>query len=138
MGNIMVANDDPSRIVGVVDWEGARVVPLWASYFSTPFLGKGMYVGDDPDLLDRLLDIRRKIHVSMQPALEHVEEATSGLRALWYIANRPSMFHEPLNVLGAMEHFLWSRPQDNARLFDRVIQFGYGYVMDGRSDESMD
>ncbi|KAF9018400.1 hypothetical protein BDZ89DRAFT_1165200 [Hymenopellis radicata] len=29
--NMIVAQDDPTRIMGLVDWEGARVVPLWAA-----------------------------------------------------------------------------------------------------------
>ncbi len=29
--NMIVAHDDPTRIVGLIDWEGARVVPLWAA-----------------------------------------------------------------------------------------------------------
>jgi hypothetical protein len=36
-GNVLVAFDDPSKIVGIVDWEGATVVSLW-SYFHGDFI----------------------------------------------------------------------------------------------------
>ncbi|PBK70259.1 hypothetical protein ARMSODRAFT_1084308 [Armillaria solidipes] len=38
--NILVDRDDPTRVVAVVDWEGARTVPMWAANptFRWPFL----------------------------------------------------------------------------------------------------
>ena len=28
--NILVAYEDHTRVVGIIDWEGARVVPMWS------------------------------------------------------------------------------------------------------------
>ncbi|KAK0462218.1 hypothetical protein IW261DRAFT_1528235 [Armillaria novae-zelandiae] len=38
--NILVDRDDPTRVIAVVDWEGARTVPMWAANpsFRWPFL----------------------------------------------------------------------------------------------------
>ncbi|KAI0316935.1 kinase-like domain-containing protein [Amylostereum chailletii] len=128
MGNILVADEDPSRVVGIVDWEGARVVPLWASHFANWFLGEGMYVGEEPDLLQRLLDVREGIHVSMQPAMEGISASTDGLRALWYIADQTSAYHSAPNALGALEHFLRSRPKEDTQRFEDAVRMGYAYV----------
>lgn len=35
--NFIVSKEDPTRVVGLVDWEGARVVPLWAAKGSFTF-----------------------------------------------------------------------------------------------------
>lgn len=34
--NILVSNDNPAHITGVVDWEYASILPLWAAYMVPP------------------------------------------------------------------------------------------------------
>ncbi|KAK0439456.1 uncharacterized protein EV420DRAFT_1733828 [Desarmillaria tabescens] len=38
--NILVVREDPTRVIAVIDWEGARTVPMWAANptFRWPFL----------------------------------------------------------------------------------------------------
>ncbi|PBK85585.1 hypothetical protein ARMGADRAFT_1129110 [Armillaria gallica] len=31
MQNIIVRSDDPTVIAGIIDWEGARTIPMWAT-----------------------------------------------------------------------------------------------------------
>ncbi|KZT04786.1 uncharacterized protein LAESUDRAFT_727644 [Laetiporus sulphureus 93-53] len=61
--NILVAYDDPTRIVGLVDWEGASIVPLWACFGHEQSFE--LIEGDDLIRLQRLRDSTHERHLPM-------------------------------------------------------------------------
>lgn len=78
--NVMVAYDDPTEVVGIVDWEGSRVVPLWYCAMFDRLLEESRF--PDEQRRSYLREIRDKTHQMMQPAIKHRDRL-----------NLPYLFH---------------------------------------------
>ena len=76
--NILVAYDDPTRVVGIVDWEGARVLPMWSCF------GESQVAETDttPEQYLPLRELRRQIMFDMEPGLSQVDKGV-GLALDW-------------------------------------------------------
>ena len=85
--NILVAYEDHTRVVGLVDWEGARVLPMWActqvSQVAEPELSTSeQYLP--------LRELRWQIMSDMEPGLSQINnEVGLTLRNLHYIVASP-------------------------------------------------
>lgn len=87
--NIMVAYDDPGRVVGIVDWEGANVTPLWTCFKADYLLADLEGLGVTEEEVETLCQIRSEIHVAMQPELPRLVSPPLGLYGiLWLITAR--------------------------------------------------
>jgi hypothetical protein len=83
--NILVGYEDCDRVVGVVDWEGARVLPMWACYRESLV----------PEPLERgctqhlsLHKLRKQLLVDMVPGLSNAEDEVGlALVSLHYLAS---------------------------------------------------
>lgn len=59
--NILVDRDDPTRILSVIDWEGARTVPLWAIDPPNFLAHCAEQFGDDLDTIALDTSIREEV-----------------------------------------------------------------------------
>jgi hypothetical protein len=86
--NILVAYDDPTRVVGIVDWEGARVVPMWACFLESQVAEPELTLSEQYLSLRKL---RTQIMFDMEPALSQVDNTEVGLalQSLHYVVSLP-------------------------------------------------
>jgi hypothetical protein len=68
--NILVAYDDPTRVVGIVDWEGARVLPMW-SCFGVSQVAEPEFTTSEQYL--PLRELRKQIMLDMEPGLSQID-----------------------------------------------------------------
>ena len=68
--NIVVAYEDPTRVVGIVDWEGARVLPM-CSCFEESQVAEPESTTSEQYL--PLRELRREIMFDMEPGLSQVD-----------------------------------------------------------------
>ena len=83
LSNILVAHDDVARVVGIIDWEGARVVPLWSCVYHDHLLRNGSLPDEE---LTRLRALRRQIHISHEPAVITAVDESLVMRCLFNLA----------------------------------------------------
>ncbi|KAF8525615.1 hypothetical protein BU17DRAFT_62756 [Hysterangium stoloniferum] len=115
--NIMVAFDDPTRVVGIIDWEGACVVPLWSTVLGNGFLGS---LPRD----HKLHKLRRDIHISREPAVWAAIREGSTVRSLFYlVAFHYSIRRSPkdLNAMFMESYQYW--PKSDADAFQELVDF---------------
>lgn len=62
--NILVSHSDPTMVVGILDWEGSRIAPLWDRLRLGRILTDSSV--DDPDELRRLRTMELDIHQDAQ------------------------------------------------------------------------
>ena len=68
--NILVGYDDPTRVVGIIDWEGARVLPMWAC-FQESQVAEPMSTTSEQYL--SLRKLRKQIMFDIEPGLSQVD-----------------------------------------------------------------
>jgi hypothetical protein len=120
--NIMVAYDDPSRVVAIIDWEGSRVLPLWCCLGPDPLLQD--YCLRDEQHLSRLRDCRRRAHETMQPAVKLVRKDRLSLPHLLNLASSRFSVNLPTETLNEQfRTWLFGRPEKDVRLFKDLIMF---------------
>jgi hypothetical protein len=115
--NILVAFDDPTRVVGIIDWEGACVVPLWSTVLGNGFLGS---LPRD----HKLHKLRRDIHISREPAVRTAMKEGSTVRSLFYlVAFHYSTQRSPkdLNDIFMDSYQYW--PKSDAAPFQELVDF---------------
>lgn len=116
--NIMVSYDDPSCVIAIVDWEGARVVPIWSYFMYDRFLEDNLCENDE---LSRLRDLRDKIRGGMDPT------ALSSFRPLQFLLTLSTgQFSTRTSLEVLKEKFIsWFEicPQEQVPLFDELKQF---------------
>ena len=76
--NILVAYDDPTRVVGIVDWEGARIRPMWSCFEESQVAESDT----TPEQYLPLCELRRQIMFDMEPGLSQVDKEV-GLALDW-------------------------------------------------------
>ena len=100
--NILVAYDDPTRVVGIVDWEGARVVPMW-SCFRESQVAEPLFTTSEQYL--PLRELRRKIMFDMEPGLSQVNnEVGLVLESLHYLVSWPLSARPSVSTLNDFLH----------------------------------
>lgn len=92
-GNIMVDYDDTTRIVAIIDWDVARIVPVWSGF---PTHGL-FYIGESPSQEDidekcALLSARADIVRDRHPNLLDIIDKNTHLDLLDTIVTLPSWF----------------------------------------------
>ncbi|KAF8513380.1 hypothetical protein JB92DRAFT_2924101 [Gautieria morchelliformis] len=96
--NIMVDSDDPTIITGVIDWEGACVVPLWSILprFSNPL--RAPYI-TKPDELGALEELRCLMERTLSDAVPEWAKLITECREARMLRIRAEMSTaEPHNV----------------------------------------
>lgn len=96
--NIIVDRDDLTRIVGIVDWEGARVVPMWA-------MNPNFHSPRESDKMEEqhLMTIMRDRIISRVPVWKSViGDDCKPLRVLYHRAYHSSVDPAILNPDGPM------------------------------------
>ncbi|OBZ75254.1 Altered inheritance of mitochondria protein 9, mitochondrial [Grifola frondosa] len=127
LSNILVAYDDPARVVGIVDWEGARVVPLWAC-----FSGHDNLLPDYSIFYTELSALRRRrqaIQASMEPAVFGARDPPFPIQYLRYIAS--SCASTRCSVAGLnddLQKFLAACSQEHGQSFLEL----YEYINSGK------
>jgi hypothetical protein len=119
MSNIMVSYDDPSRIVAIVDWEDAQVMPIWQCMMYDPFLEDYLWV-EEPKELQRLRNLRNKVRCGIEPdALRNFET----VQFLWEFVTSHWSIRSSLEMLKEkFDRWFEICPQEQAYLFDEVKQ----------------
>jgi hypothetical protein len=64
--NILVSYEDPTRVVGLIDWEGARVLPMWSC-----FMESQVAEPESEEYLS-LSNLRSQIMFDMEPGLNQI------------------------------------------------------------------
>jgi Phosphotransferase enzyme family len=83
--NILVGYEDCDRVVGVVDWEGARVLPMWACYRES-LVAEPLIPGFTQYL--SLRELRKQLLFDMVPGLSKTEDEVGlALSRLHYLAS---------------------------------------------------
>ncbi|KAF8469344.1 kinase-like domain-containing protein [Gautieria morchelliformis] len=96
--NIMVDSDDPTIITGIIDWEGACVVPLWSILprFSNPL--RAPYI-TKPDELGALEELRSLMERTLSDAVPEWAKLITECREARMLRIRAEMSTaEPRNV----------------------------------------
>lgn len=62
--NVLVSPEDPTKLVGILDWEGSRVLPVWDNSRLADPVGRNII--DDPEELRRLQDMKWDILQDVQ------------------------------------------------------------------------
>jgi hypothetical protein len=115
--NIMVSYDDPTRVVGIVDWECARVKPIWQSVMHDAFLEANL---DDPEELQRMRNLRDKVRGGIEPAALHDFKV---VQYLWEFAASHWSIQSSLEMLKKkFDRWFEICPQEQAYLFDELKQ----------------
>ncbi|KZT04790.1 uncharacterized protein LAESUDRAFT_727647 [Laetiporus sulphureus 93-53] len=120
MSNIMVAYDDPARVVGVVDWEGACVVPLWACFGEDHLLD----ADDDDDAVVSLRLARDRIHEEMEPKVTKAKAPRFPLHHLYFVVSSwGSMAWSIETSWDCVRTMLAQCPEKYALPFGKLLQF---------------
>ena len=86
--NILVGYDDPTRVVGIVDWEGARVLPMWSCFTKESEVAEPERATSEQYL--PLREMRKQIMFDMEPGLSQVDkEVGLALHNLYTIISWP-------------------------------------------------
>ena len=118
VGNVLVAYDDPARVVGVIDWEGTRVGPLWWSIQS--FRPLEAFVGEEHA---RLKEIRDQVLMVREPAVVTAKERSQVLRDITYVVTSHAatyMSVEQLNEMFIADVQDW--PTADAEAFQDLVE----------------
>jgi len=100
--NILVAYDDPTRVVGIVDWEGARVLPMW-SCFEESQVAEPLFTTSEQYL--PLRELRRQIMFDMEPGLCRVDnEVGLALQRLHDLVSYPLSARRSVSALNENLH----------------------------------
>ena len=62
--------DDPTRVVAIIDWEGARVLPMWSCFMET-HVAEPLFTTSEQYL--PLRELRKQIMLDMEPGLSLVD-----------------------------------------------------------------
>ena len=100
--NILVAYEDPTHVVGLIDWEGARVLPMW-SCFQESQVAEPLFTTSEQYL--PLRELRRQIMFDMEPGLSQVDnEVGLVLQRLHYLVSRPLSARHSVSTLNDYLH----------------------------------
>ena len=100
--NILVAYEDPTRVVGLVDWEGARVLPMW-SCFKESQVAEPLFSTSEQYL--PLRKLRRQIMFDMEPGLSQVDnEVGLALQRLHHLVSWPLSARRSITTLNDYLH----------------------------------
>ncbi len=69
--NVLVSPEDPTKLVGILDWEGSRVLPVWDNSRLADPVGRNII--DDPEELRRLQDMKWDILQDVQTNVVYSE-----------------------------------------------------------------
>jgi hypothetical protein len=108
--NILVAYDDPTRVVGIIDWEGARVLPMW-SCFNQSQVAEPEFPLSEQYL--PLRELRKQIMFDMEPGLSQVHnEVGLALYRLHHLVSFPLSESHSVSTLNDYLHdeFCCQRP----------------------------
>ena len=107
--NIVVAYEDPTRVVGIVDWEGARVLPMW-SCFEESQVAEPESTTSEQYL--PLRELRREIMFDMEPGLSQVDnEVGLALQRLHDLVSYPlSARHSVSTLIVRLRELCSQRP----------------------------
>ena len=124
LGNILVAWDDPTHVVGIVDWEGSRCVPLWAHMIGDHFLEPNDLKRYSRDVRNHLRSIRSAIHVEMQPALSLLDQPFAlALKGICEILNWTSTRRPISDFDSCIQLASETCPPDQATAFREIAGF---------------
>ena len=100
--NILVGYDDPARVVGIIDWEGARVVPMWSCFQETQVAER---LSTTSEQYMPLRELRRQIMFDMEPGLSQVDnEVGLALHRLHKLVSFPLSSRNSISTLN--DHLL--------------------------------
>ncbi|OBZ75253.1 Altered inheritance of mitochondria protein 9, mitochondrial [Grifola frondosa] len=121
IGNIMVAYDDPTRVVAIVDWEGSHVVPLWVPVTCDRLLMGSLPEGDQ---LRGLQELRQSIHERLAPIADRARRLPVYLSYLLYLASGDLSKLENVTTMKA-DFRSWLAPMSEqyVRCFDELLTF---------------
>ena len=74
--NILVSYEDPTRVVGLIDWEGARVLPMWSCYLASQVALPESTTSEQYLPLNQL---RSRIMFDMEPGLLQINSNNDGI-----------------------------------------------------------
>jgi hypothetical protein len=118
--NILVAYDDPTRVVGIIDWEGARVIPMW-SCFKESQVAEPEFTTSEQYL--PLRKLRRQIMFDMEPGLSRVDnEVGLALHRLHHLVSFP-LSSRSLSTLNNYLHELCSQRPLGEDAFMELAEF---------------
>jgi Phosphotransferase enzyme family len=84
INNILLSFDDPSQVVAIVDWEGARILPMWSCFYDSQVAEVSPAVTEQQ--CKSMRDLRRDIMFKMEPGLANIHnEVGSALRRIYYL-----------------------------------------------------
>ena len=107
--NILVGYDDPTRVVGIIDWEGARVLPMWAC-FQESKVAEPEFTTSEQYL--PLRELRRQIMFDIEPGLSQVDnEVGLALEMLHTLVSWPLTVTHSVSALNDyLNDFCYLRP----------------------------
>ena len=124
LSNILVAYDDPARVVGIVDWEGARCIPLWTHMIGDNFLEPNDLKRHSPEALTHLRSIRHAIHVEMQPALSLMDQPLAqALEWICEILTWPSTLRPISDLDSCIQFASEACSADEIAAFGEIVEF---------------
>lgn len=95
--NILVAYEDHTRVVGIIDWEGARVVPMW-SCFNESQVAEPEFTTSEQYL--PLRKLRKEIMIDMEPGLSQADnEVVLALQRLHHLISFPLCERRSISTL---------------------------------------
>jgi len=116
--NIIVAADDPTRIVALVDWQSASVRPLWRCA-RTPYWLLPSLAGDDDACKQRLRSVFRAA-VANEPVFARAVDADDTRHALDEVAEYDA-FRDGFLVLPTLQSILATLPGEDVEGLRRLL-----------------
>ncbi|KAH9994854.1 hypothetical protein BJV77DRAFT_943286, partial [Russula vinacea] len=125
--NIVVAPDDPTRILALVDWQSASVRPLWRCA-RTPYWLLPSIVGDDDARKRRLRSVFRAA-VTEDPVFSRAVDADDMRHALDEVAEYDT-FRDGFLVLPTLQSILATLPEEEG--VDGLLKLSDPPILAGR------
>ena len=119
--NILVGYDDPTRVVGIVDWEGARVVPMWSCYQESQVAEPERTTSEQ---YLPLRELRSQIMFDMEPGLSQVgNEVEFALQTLHILVTWPLSAWASVSSLNDYLHELYCQRPLGEYAFMELAEF---------------